>query len=185
MNLKILIISTALLIGSLNTSFAQVQPNTNSAYLINEQTDYKISTGGSNVNLRSGPGTNYSIIAKIPNNSVITKISDYSNGKWAKTVFVGNKGREYIGYILYDENYVKEYTSIPNSFGEITANRVIFRKEGHKWSSKLGYFYKGNTVEILENANKDNYIKIRVINTNGDYKDNVGYVHKDYVKKTT
>ena len=128
MNLKILIISTALLIGSLNTSFAQVQPNTNSAYLINEQTDYKISTSGSNVNLRSGPGTNYSIIAKI------------------------------------------------------TAYRVVFRKDGHIMSSKLGYFYKGNTVEILEEANKHDYYKVRVINTNGDYKNNIGYVHKNYVK---
>lgn len=181
MNLKILIISTALLIGSLNTSFAQVQPNTNSAYLINEQTDYKISTSGSNVNLRSGPGTNYSIIAKIPNNSVITKISDYSNGKWAKTVFTGDKGKEYIGYILYDNNYIKEYTNL-NSFGEITANRVVFRKDGHIMSSKLGYFYKGNTVEILEEANKNDYYKVRVINTNGDYKNNIGYVHKNYVK---
>ena len=146
-----------------------------------EQVDYTISTKGSNVNLRSGPGINHSIIAKIPNNSVLTKISDFSNGRWAKTVFVASGGREYIGYILYDESYTKPAPKTNSTIGDITGNRVVFRKGDSILSGKLGYFYKGNTVEVLELA-RNNYYKIRVVNTNNQFKDNIGYVYKDYVQ---
>lgn len=145
-----------------------------------EQVEFKIKTSGSNVNLRSGPGTNHSIIAKIPNNSIVTKISDFSNGDWAKTVFVGKGGKEYIGYIKYDSKYTVKAPQVDKTLADITGNRVVFRDKDSKTSGKLGYFYKGNTVEIIEKA-KNNYYKIKVVNTNGDYKDNIGYVHGDYL----
>ncbi len=183
MKLKTLVLSVALigLIGAPTTlyanevSYSAVVSRTNQ-----EQVDYKIKTSGSNVNLRKGPGTNHSVVTKIPNNSIVTKISDFSNGKWAKTVFVGKGGKEYIGYILYDAKYTSIAPESNTKLGQITGNRVIFRNGDSRSSGKLGYFYKGDTVEILEKA-KNGYCKIKVVNTHNKYKNNIGYVHTDYV----
>lgn len=147
-----------------------------------EQVEYKIQTKGSNVNLRKGPGTNNGVIVKIPNGSKVVKISDYQNGKWAKTVYTSNSGKEYIGYILYDEEYVKEMCISDSKVGIITGDRVVFRSHGSRFSKKYGYYYKGNTVEIIEEANENGYLKVRVVNTDGRYSHAVGYVHKDYVR---
>lgn len=147
-----------------------------------EQVEYKIQTKGSNVNLRKGPGTNNGVLVKIPNGSTVVKISDYQNGKWAKTVYTSNNGKEYIGYMLYDEEYVKEECISNRKVGYITGDRVIFRASGSKNSQKYGYFYKGNVVEIMEEANNNGYLKIRVVNTDGRYPYAIGYVYKDYVR---
>lgn len=187
-NKSMIVTSLLILLGTSNTIHAKENVSANNVQCnqgiqVNsseEQVEFKIKTSGSNVNLRSGPGTNYPIIAKIPNNSTITKISDFSNGEWAKTVFVGEGGKEYIGYIKYDPKYTEKVPQVNKTLAEITGNRVIFRSKDSKSSNKLGYFYKGNVVEIIEKA-KNNYYKIKVVNTNGDYKNNIGYVHGDYV----
>lgn len=184
MNKKIIITNiTAMMLGLTMLNVAEASNSQVETMCIQqEQMEYKIQTKGSNVNLRTGPGTNYSVMSRIPNGSKVVKISDYQNGKWAKTVYTTNKGNEYIGYILYDESYVKEICEEDAKIGTITGDRVIFRAEGNIFSKRYGYFYKGNTVEVLEGANGNGYLKIRVVNTNGRYPYAIGYVHKDYVR---
>lgn len=185
MNKKIILKNAiyALFVGILITSTTEASASQIETLCIQqEQVEYEIKTKGSNVNLRKGPGINNGVIVKIPNGSKVVKISDYQNGKWAKTVYTNDKGKEYIGYILYDEEYVKEKCTIDSKLGLITGDRVVFRAGGSITARKYGYFYKGNIVEILEEANVNGYLKVRVVNTDCRYPYAIGYVHADYVR---
>lgn len=148
-----------------------------------EQEQYIVTTGKLPLNLRTGPSTKSNVIAKIPAGSVITKISDFTN-EWAKTVYRTPQGKEYIGYSFYGSGYAKKANFKKSEFGTITANRVIFRDSGSKTSKKLGYFYIGDQVDVVENVNSNGYYKVVITKaTDKSIVSNIGYVHNDYFQK--
>lgn len=149
-----------------------------------EQEEYIVTTKTAPLNLRTGASTNTKVITKIPTGSIITKISDFNN-EWAKTVYTTPQGIEYIGYAFYGSGYTKKANFEKFDFGTITANRVIFRDAGNKNSNKLGYFYVGDQVQVVENANSNGYYKVVITKTTDkNIKTNFGYVYKDYFKKS-
>lgn len=58
---------------------------------------YKVTTSSSNLNMRSGPGTGYTVVGSLPKNTVIsvTKIS----GNWAYTTYNGVSGWASMDYL--------------------------------------------------------------------------------------
>ncbi|QNU67275.1 SH3 domain-containing protein [Ruminiclostridium herbifermentans] len=59
-----------------------------------------VNTDGSNLNVRSGPGTNYSIIGKFANGTDVTWEDDdgKSSGDWAYVTGVSTNGKTISGY---------------------------------------------------------------------------------------
>lgn len=48
----------------------------------------QVNTGGSNLNIRSGPGTSYKIVGKYKDGAYI-QLTSYSNAKWFQVVYKG------------------------------------------------------------------------------------------------
>ena len=104
------------------------------------------------VNLRKGPGTNYSVLFTIPKGSTVT-VLDNSDDDWAKVKT--SSGTQ--GYCS------KEYLQISSSGGGSstttttakTTDYVNLRKGPGTSYSVLFTIPKGSTVTVLDNSNKD------------------------------
>lgn len=59
----------------------------------------KIVGAASGLNVRSGPGTTYSILASLFNGNEVTILEDAGNG-WYKIAYSGANGKETVGYIM-------------------------------------------------------------------------------------
>lgn len=59
-----------------------------------------VTTDGSNLNVRSGPGTNYSVIGQFANGTDVTWEDDdgKSSGEWAYVKGIGTNGKTISGY---------------------------------------------------------------------------------------
>ena len=55
-----------------------------------------------NINVRSGPGTNYSILGSLSANKKVTLVEKGSNG-WSKIIFNGKEGYCYSSYLIEEE----------------------------------------------------------------------------------
>lgn len=64
-------------------------------------TDIRITT--EELNLRSGPGTTYSIIAVMPAGAKVTVLS--VSGNWAKVTYAGKTGYAHVGYLVKEGTY--------------------------------------------------------------------------------
>lgn len=133
---------------------------------------------GSDVNVRSGPGVNYSVVACLPRNAAIT-VTDRSNGDWYAISYNGITGFMSSRYI----NIVEEGTPAPSpdsnvsggSTGYITAMYVRFRSGPTSASSILGEYNTGKEVQII---GWENGWARCVINGQ------TGYVYSDYVSES-
>lgn len=65
----------------------------------------KVSTNGSNLNVRSGPSTSYAIIEKVKDNDYVIVLSN--SGSFSKVLFEGNK----IGYVSNDYLVGSKYSA--------------------------------------------------------------------------
>lgn len=97
---------------------------------------YKISTNGGNLNVRSGPSTNYSVIGKIGNNSVVVGYEE-TNG-WRRIEY--NSG---VGYV--SSQYLINTTSLQTG----NVKRVNVK-------SNAGYYYPLGYNATFGNANSIN-----------------------------
>ena len=90
-----------------------------------DTTMYHIATQRDDLMLRSGPGTNYGVLAKLPKNSAVIKLSSENNSWWKiKTMngMVGYAFAQYIGRDAYadvatqrDGLYVRSSRSAKNN----------------------------------------------------------------------
>ena len=79
------------------TSLNDFTGNHNEDRLINVMAAEDIRVTTANLNLRSGPGTSYSIIAVIPKGTQVNVIS--ISGNWAKLTYAGKQGYASISYL--------------------------------------------------------------------------------------
>lgn len=137
------------------------------------------------LNVRSGPGMNYNVFAKLRNGTVID-VAGYENG-WAIVLHdFGHGYAESIGYV--DPAYLKKYNGSSSSGSgsnnvttegttKYTVNADMsgwlnVRKSNSKYSASLGRLYAGDTVYVVSQSG--NWSKIVY---NGRY----AYVMSKYI----
>ncbi|WP_238883486.1 SH3 domain-containing protein [Clostridium sp. YIM B02551] len=152
------------------TSVANIQQFTKKGQVINVST---------NLRVRSGAGSNYSIIGYLVNGQTFSILS--SEGDWYNIQYDGRSG-----YVSKD--YVKEVSSggivttptnniiSSSSKGEVVniSSSLRIRSSASTSSSIIGYFTNGQTFDIKGKSGYWFYIQANGIS---------GYVHKDYVKE--
>ena len=67
-----------------------------------DTTMYHVATQRDDLMLRSGPGTNYGVVARMPKNSALIKLSSGSNGWWKVKSMNGMVGYAHSSYIKKD-----------------------------------------------------------------------------------
>lgn len=133
----------------------------------------RLSNASSNVNVRSGPGTNYSKLGTLAHGASVNVVA--SNGDWYKIEY----GTGY-GYVL--KSYVRlSSDGSSGSSGEsgggdtltaTTTTSVNLRKEGSTSSDKLGTYPKGTRVTVLDKGSE--WSKV-------DISGKVGYMFNTYL----
>lgn len=141
--------------------------------------DGKVTGISTSLNVRSGAGTNHSIIGSLkPNQSV--KITGES-GSWYKIDFNGSVGyvsKQYVtvtagGSINQNNNQSNNANKVIGTVYDVTT-RLNVRNSASTSAGIIGYLYAGNKVEII--GETGNWYKI-------DINGKVGYVSKDFVRK--
>lgn len=66
----------------------------------------KIQTAGGNLNVRSGPGTNYKIVGKFANGTIVTYSYMQESDEWTWVWGKGTNGKTISGYVL--DSYLVE-----------------------------------------------------------------------------
>ncbi|MBO5222460.1 MAG: SH3 domain-containing protein [Clostridia bacterium] len=89
-----------------------------------------VSAGGSRLNIRSGPGTSYTVRSQYADGASVTVLS--SSGGWAKVLYGGTK----IGYV--SETYLR-YGSVDSSRGAVTLSVPRYSQTDSRWANiRLG-----------------------------------------------
>lgn len=116
----------------------------------------------SQLNIRKGPGTSYETAGKYYNGDKVT-ITETKDG-WGKT----DKGWISMKYVSTSGS-TSSTTTTTGTKGTITASSLNVRKEPNKTSEKVGGYFQGDTVTILET--KDGWGRT-----------NKGWISMNYVK---
>lgn len=91
------------------------------------QDEREITTGGANLNVRSGPSTNYSIITKLKDKETVIVLE--TKNSWSKILYNGNK----VGYVS------QAYLSNNYKYSNINLNVISFKQYDSRWAySKIG-----------------------------------------------
>ena len=142
---------------------------------------------GSNVNLRSGAGTNYSSIAKLQKNDAVTVTG--TSGSWTKVTVTktGKSGYVYSTYVTLNSTgtptpTVSGATPTPTpgggTAGKVNADGVNFRTGPATTYTSQGKLAKDTAVSIL--GITGSWYKITVTSTG-----KTGYVYASYVTTTS
>ena len=132
------------------------------------------------LNVRSGPGTSYSIVTKLKKDDSVT-ILESKNG-WHKISVTGDKtgwvSGDYIKISTNSESSNDNSTSsVTNKTGTVTATVLNVRSGAGTSYSIVTKINKGNKVNIIES--KNGWYKIKT--SNGK----IGWVSGDYIKIST
>ena len=127
---------------------------------------------GNDVNLRSGPGTDYEIIDCLPLHAVVT-VNDRSNSTWYAISYNGQDGFMSSRYLQLMEEDAPEIQPIDVSVGYINAMYVNFRSSNSTDSTVLGQYNKGKTL-IVHGLAGEQWVYVNI-----DGQD--GYVFREYV----
>lgn len=150
------IIIAAILLLTIATSF-----NTS---LIKASNDLIV--GADEVNLRSGPGLSYSVIASLQRGEVLTSLD--RQGDWIQVASGNHKG--WVASWLVVSNTTKQGTTSKVAVSQ--ANNLNIRAEASISSSALGQLSLGSQATVLQE--KSNWVQIQ---HNGI----TGWVSKDYI----
>ena len=128
---------------------------------------------GNQVNLRSGPGMNYSVINCLGRGTSVT-VTDRSNSTWYSVVYNGQSGFMSSSYLSIQSGDSQPQQPASGDSGYVNAMYVRMRS-GPSMSS-----------EILAELNYGN--KLTITGTSGDwtaviYEGTKGYIYSQYVKE--
>ena len=131
---------------------------------------------GSEVNLRTGPGTNYAILDCLESGAVVT-VNDCSNSYWYNVTYNGMTGFMSSYYLnILPAQVTETVTESPTANGYINAMYVRFRSGPGTGYSVLGEYSNGTKLTITGSA--DGWTKVAI---NGQE----GYVFSSYVSAET
>ena len=136
-----------------------------------------------NLNVRKGAGTNYSVVAYVTNNTEVTILSE--QGSWYKIRLKdGKEGYAAKQYINIIPSTNSGATSSSSSVSKESKGKVVnvstnlnVRKGAGTNYSVVAYLLPGSEVTIKNTTNGWYYIEAKV---NGSIKD--GYVKTDYIQ---
>ncbi|MEZ4357474.1 MAG: SH3 domain-containing protein [Eubacteriales bacterium] len=97
-----------------------------------------VNTSYSNLNVRSGAGTSYSIQGSLPKNTCIVVISQ--SGGWSKILYYGRN----IGYV--SSSFIKAYTSSSVTYPAISLSVPKYSQLDSRWSS---YPIANSTIGVI------------------------------------
>lgn len=135
---------------------------------------------GNDVRIRTGAGTNYSVIVAVNKNTEITVLEDtlYSgsgcDAKWAKISYKGDQGYVCSKYV---QKVDKTTTTVIDWSARITGNNVNVRTGPSTNYKSVDELTLGTNVTIMEETN--GWYKVQY------YGSKTGYVSKSYVMKKT
>ena len=121
----------------------------------------------SSLNVRSGAGTNYSVLGSLSKGSKVEVISE-SNG-WSKIKYNGS-----VGYV--SSKYLTTSSTANTITKYVTASSLNVRSGAGTNYSVLGSLSKGSKVEVISESN--GWSKI-------NYNGSVGYVSSQYLSATS
>ena len=166
-----------------NGSWVQAKYNGKTGYIHgdyigeynNTSTTTKIVTA-TNLNVRSGAGTKYSIIGSLKKGTSVSVISE-SNG-WSKINYNGKTGYVSSKYLAYNTSSNNNSSNETVKYKKIvTATSLNFRNGPSTTSSKIGSIKEGSEVGVISESN--GWSKI-------SYNGKIGYVSSKYLgDKTT
>ena len=137
-------------------------------------TNGTITTDG--LRVRSGPGTNHSVVTVLSNNTKVAVLETKEN--WVKIRFNSHEGWISKDFISVEQK--NDSSSIPSSTSnetiEITANSLNVRSESNTTSTVVGKLQKGNRVTVL--SKKNNWYQI-------SHNSIKGWIHEDFTKIVT
>ena len=126
---------------------------------------------GSEVNLRTGPGSGYRVIDTLPRNTEV-EVVDRSNSSWYLVDYFGDRGFMSSAYLNVCENE-QDWGGVQTSdSGAINAMYVRFRSGPGSGYSVLGEYNRGKPVSIVGEV--DAWIACIIDGVQG-------YVYSDYV----
>ncbi len=96
----------------------------------------KVSTGGTNLNVRLGPSTNYQIIDKVVNGDYVVVLKNH--GSFSKVLYEGNK----IGYVA--NTYINKSTT----YKQIQLSIPSYKQYDSRWASVTIGSYGATMKEI-------------------------------------
>ena len=107
---------------------------------------------GSEVNLRTGPGTNYAILDSLESGEVVT-VNDCSNSYWYNVTYHGMTGFMSSYYLnILPAQVTETVTESAASNGYINAMYVRFRSGPGTGYSVLGEYSSGTKLSITGSA---------------------------------
>ncbi len=124
------------------------------------------------LNVRKGPGTNYTAIGKLYNGDKVTVTG--SSGSWYAISFSGSTGYVSSAYIVKDSDSQETPGGEEDSEGYVLASALNVRSGPGTNYNILGKLYSGDLVEIVGSTN--GWYKI-------DYNGGTGYVSAGYIQK--
>jgi len=137
--------------------------NADSSYMTVTASETKVTTA--DLNMRTGPGTSYSVILVIPNGSTVT-VTEYS-GVWAKVTYSGKTG-------YCHTSYLKDSTASTET-RYTTANLNMRTGPGTSYAVIL-VIPNGSPVSVIEYSGV--WAKVT-------YNGKTGYCHTSYLKEST
>ena len=161
--------NTVIINSAGNPVVATVNPDASGTFIA-------IATG--NVNIRSGPGTNYKKLGKLRRGQTVA-VSNVK-GKWAEITWTGSKkGYVHTDYLKFEtvsnEPTIDIPSTDPGSVGAAIATGNVNVRSGPNTNyKKLGKLRRGQTVAVWSITGK-----WAEITWTGNQK---GYVHTDYLR---
>ena len=123
-------------------------------------------TATTDVNIRSGPGTSYSVVRVLPKGATAEKLG--TSGKWVNVKYKDSKG-----YV--SEKYVKDTTEAAKTTTVYTTANLNVRSAPNTSSKILGTLKKGTAVKTY--ALKDGWYQIK-------YDGKTAYISAKYTSTT-
>lgn len=150
-----------------------------------EEVSARVSAGASgyinasDVNLRSGAGTNYSVVTCMAKNSKFTFVDGkLYNSKWYKIKLTSNSKT---GYVTKEYATVSSSTTASNVSGYVSDDYVNLRSGAGTNYSVVSCLRKNTKFTFLSTSlYNSSWYKIKVTSTS-----KTGYIKKDYVKKVS
>ncbi|MGG5460729.1 SH3 domain-containing protein [Clostridium sp. B9] len=132
---------------------------------------------GSSLNMRSGPGSNYSVVGTLRNNDKVEIIREV-NG-WYEIIFAGKNGYASKQYITVVNNSTDSGSSSEEKEGTVygISTSLNVRKGPGTNHQVIGYLLSGSKVNIIGEEN--GWYKIKFQSGSGQ---SIGYVSKQYVR---
>ena len=128
----------------------------------------------SNLNVRKGPSTSYSILGTLPSGTKVEIVGTDSKTGWYKIKYKNDYGYVSNDYITIQNTSTDTNPPVSTTKTGVTKSNLNVRKGPSTSYSILGTLPSGTKVEIVGTDSKTGWYKIK-------YKNDYGYVSNDYI----